>query len=166
MRIGVRRRAPAVCAVLAVAALPAAPAPAALAGARAAPSSSFVGSATSGGSPSSSFTGTGTTSGGSEGGDGGFGSDDSGQPGRGEDGGGLGAAAFGRGASAGLSVTAVRRLQAELARLGYFHHVVTGYYGPVTTSAVRRFQRSAGLRADGIWGPLSQAALIRRLSGG
>ena len=31
------------------------------------------------------------------------------------------------GARSGLDVAAVRRLQTELARLGYFHHVVTGF---------------------------------------
>jgi hypothetical protein len=67
------------------------------------------------------------------------------------------------GARSGLDVASVRRLQTELARLGYFHHVVTGFYGPITTAAVKRFQRVAGLRPDGIWGPLSAAALAQRL---
>jgi mono/diheme cytochrome c family protein len=62
-----------------------------------------------------------------------------------------------------LSTGKVRRLQHDLARLGFFHHVVTGYYGPVTTKAVKRFQRSAGLTVDGIWGPKSEAALKARL---
>ena len=34
------------------------------------------------------------------------------------------------GVLSGLTVVQVRALQADLARLGYFHHVVTGYYGP------------------------------------
>ncbi len=67
------------------------------------------------------------------------------------------------GALSGMTISAIRQLQGELARLGYFHHVVTGYYGPVTTAAVKAFQRSAGLKPDGIWGPLSEAALKRRL---
>jgi peptidoglycan hydrolase-like protein with peptidoglycan-binding domain len=62
-----------------------------------------------------------------------------------------------------MTAASVRRLQADLARLGYFHHVVTGFYGVVTTAAVRQFQRTAGLKADGIWGPISAAALLRRL---
>ena len=57
----------------------------------------------------------------------------------------------------------VKRLQRDLARLGFFHHVVTGYYGPITTKAVKRFQSSVGLKADGIWGPRSEAALRARL---
>ena len=66
--------------------------------------------------------------------------------------------------ASGMSVTAVRKLQAGLKRLGFFHHVVTGFYGPVTTKAVKRFQRSAGLKADGVWGPKSETALKTRLS--
>ena len=57
----------------------------------------------------------------------------------------------------------VKRLQRDLARLGFFHHVVTGYYGPITTTAVKHFQLSVGLKADGIWGPRSEAALKARL---
>jgi hypothetical protein len=124
------------------------------------PSSSFVGTTSSGAGGSSSFTGAGTSGGSGEGNDGGRGSDDSGQLGQGGDGGGGSASAAG-----GMTVPAVRQLQAELARLGYFHHVVTGYYGNVTTAAVKRFQRSAGLTPDGIWGPRSEAALARRLAG-
>jgi cytochrome c553 len=66
-------------------------------------------------------------------------------------------------AAAGLSPTTVRRIQRKLARLGFFHHVVTGFYGPVTTAAVAAFQRSAGLSVDGLWGPKTAAAVARRL---
>ena len=62
-----------------------------------------------------------------------------------------------------MSTAKVKRLQRNLAKLGYFHHVVTGYYGPITTKAVKRFQTSVGLKADGIWGPRSEAALKARL---
>ena len=65
----------------------------------------------------------------------------------------------------GMSPAAVRRLQSGLARLGFFHHVVTGFYGPVTTRAVKRFQRAEGLKPDGIWGSKSTAALKRLLNG-
>jgi hypothetical protein len=125
--------------------------------------------------PTSSFTGTGPTgglgsSGGFEGSEGseGFGaSGESGRDGSGsfQSGGASASPSPGPGgAISGLGVTAVRRLQTALARLGYFRHSVTGYYGPITTRAVKRFQRSAGLKPDGIWGPLSAAALARRLA--
>jgi cytochrome c2 len=65
-------------------------------------------------------------------------------------------------AVAGLSTTKVRRIQRQLSRLGFFHHAVTGVYGPVTTAAVTAFQRSAGLTADGLWGPQTAAAVARR----
>jgi peptidoglycan hydrolase-like protein with peptidoglycan-binding domain len=65
--------------------------------------------------------------------------------------------------ASGLSAAAVRNLQAELLRLGYFGGPVTGFYGPLTTAAVKRFQRAQGLKVDGIWGPHSAAALRRRL---
>ncbi len=58
----------------------------------------------------------------------------------------------------------VTKLQTELRRLGFFHHPVTGVYGPVTTKAVARFQLRMGLPVDGLWGPKSQRMLVRRLS--
>ncbi len=122
--------------------------------------SSFTGHSTSG---SGTFTGSGTLGGSGEGD--GSGSDDSGL---GSDGGGNGAfgiAPTGVSGVAGMNVAQVRRLQSELARLGYFHHTVTGFYGPVTTAAVKQFQNSAALKPDGIWGPLSAAAMKRRLAG-
>jgi N-acetylmuramoyl-L-alanine amidase len=61
-----------------------------------------------------------------------------------------------------MPVSKVVRLQHELATLGFFHGPFTGFYGPLTTTAVRHFQRSAGLHVDGIWGPRSAAALKRR----
>jgi Putative peptidoglycan binding domain len=128
----------------------------------AAPSSSFTGTSSSGGSPSSSFSGSGTSG---SSGDEGLGSDDSGSFASEGGSGTAGVAGFGPGGATGMTVAAVRRLQAELARLGYFHHIVTGYYGLVTTAAVKQFQRSAGLKSDGIWGRRSETALKRRLSG-
>jgi len=79
-----------------------------------------------------------------------------------------GSAAAGSRATAGSTALPppaqwVRRLQRDLAKLGYFHHAVTGVYGPITTAAVKRFQASAGLTRDGLWGPKSQAALVARL---
>ncbi len=64
--------------------------------------------------------------------------------------------------ASGLSPAAVKRIQTELRKLGYFKGPITGFYGPLTTAAVKRFQRASGLHADGIWGPKSIAAIKRR----
>ena len=116
------------------------------------PKSSFSGTATT---PTSSFSGSGSTGGG-EGDDGNEGDDE-----------GHGSTFQITPAQVGatsLSASAVRSVQKALARLGYFHHAVTGFYGPVTTTAVQQFQRAVGLKADGIWGPRCQSALKRRLA--
>jgi len=76
------------------------------------------------------------------------------------------AAAAGTSPNAGLPVAAVRKLQHDLHRLGFFNGPFTGFFGPITAGAVKRFQRAHGLHADGIWGPLSQAALARALRAG
>jgi cytochrome c551/c552 len=82
-------------------------------------------------------------------------------------GGGSGSAAGGAASpNASMPVAAVRRLQHELHRLGYFAGPFTGFYGPITTKAVKRFQRAHGLHVDGIWGPASQAALLSALRTG
>jgi peptidoglycan hydrolase-like protein with peptidoglycan-binding domain len=67
------------------------------------------------------------------------------------------------GPASDLASAAVRRIQRELARLGFFRHAVTGYYGPVTTAAVKAFQRSAGLTPDGVWGSETKSALVAAL---
>ncbi len=54
----------------------------------------------------------------------------------------------------------VARLQHQLGVMGYFHHPrATGYFGHKTKYAVKAFQRDVGLRADGIVGPRTRAAL-------
>jgi cytochrome c553 len=60
-----------------------------------------------------------------------------------------------------MPVAQVKKVQAALKRLGYFHHAVTGFYGPITEAAVKAFQRAHGLTVDGLWGTQSQAALVR-----
>jgi peptidoglycan hydrolase-like protein with peptidoglycan-binding domain len=64
-----------------------------------------------------------------------------------------------------MSATAVLKLQHELHRLAFFNGPFTGFFGPITTRAVKRFQRAHGLHADGVWGPLSQAALVWAMRG-
>ena len=46
----------------------------------------------------------------------------------------------------------VRRIQNKLKSLGYFNGTVDGIYGIKTQSAVRKFQKSVGITADGIAG--------------
>ncbi len=46
----------------------------------------------------------------------------------------------------------VESLQAGLKHLGYFSGPVTGYFGPITKTAVINFQKNYGLAADGIAG--------------
>ena len=47
----------------------------------------------------------------------------------------------------------VRRIQNKLKSLGFFNGTVDGIYGTKTQSAVKKFQQSVGITADGIAGP-------------
>lgn len=47
----------------------------------------------------------------------------------------------------------VRQIQRKLKELGFFNGTVDGIYGVKTQSAVRSFQKSVGITADGIAGP-------------
>jgi hypothetical protein len=68
--------------------------------------------------------------------------------------------------SPGASGPQTKRLQRALASLGDDPGAIDGSYGPLTKKAVETFQRSAGLTADGIFGPKTKAALQRALSRG
>ena len=57
--------------------------------------------------------------------------------------------------------TEVSELQKRLASLGYFSGAVTGYYGPLTQAAVKKFQAANGLTQAGYVGPGTRAALNR-----
>ncbi|MBI2436431.1 MAG: Ig-like domain-containing protein [Candidatus Magasanikbacteria bacterium] len=63
--------------------------------------------------------------------------------------------------SAGSSGAEVKALQLKLQNLGYLSKDVnvTGYYGPATTQAVRKFQTAQGIQALGIVGPSTRNAL-------
>lgn len=55
----------------------------------------------------------------------------------------------------------VVKIQQELKDLGYFnYHTATGYYGNITTSAVRAYQVANGLLVDGIVGPQTYGSLF------
>ena len=58
----------------------------------------------------------------------------------------------------------VRKIQNKLKSLGYFTGAVDGIYGTKTQSAVRRFQKSVGITADGVAGP--KTLLYLGLGGG
>ena len=47
----------------------------------------------------------------------------------------------------------VRQIQKKLKSLGFFNGTVDGIYGVKTRSAIRKFQTSVGIKADGIAGP-------------
>ena len=54
---------------------------------------------------------------------------------------------------------AVRTLQRALKLAGFFRASIVDSFGPVTEAAVKSFQKSAGLKADGIVGEKTWAAL-------
>ncbi len=66
---------------------------------------------------------------------------------------------------AGNTGAQVAVLQRALASLGFSGGKADGQYGPATKAAVTRFQRSAGLTADGILGPATLRALENALRG-
>ncbi|MGE5552272.1 MAG: peptidoglycan-binding domain-containing protein [Bacteroidota bacterium] len=70
---------------------------------------------------------------------------------------------FGGGLAPGSSGQAVRRLQQDLAFLGYLSCLPTGYYGAQTTAAVKAFQKANGLKPDGHAGPQTLSALTQRV---
>ena len=51
-------------------------------------------------------------------------------------------------------------IQNRLRSLGFFNARSTGYYGPITRQAVKAFQRSRGLTADGVVGAKTRSALF------
>lgn len=65
----------------------------------------------------------------------------------------------------GMSGTQVRTLQTKLNSLGFNCGKVDGIFGSKTTAAVKRYQSSKGLVADGIVGAKTAAALGISLSG-
>ena len=61
--------------------------------------------------------------------------------------------------------SAVTRLQDNLRSLGFYDNKSTGYYGPITKNAVIKFQKSQGLKTDGIVGSNTQSKIQTALEG-
>ncbi len=53
----------------------------------------------------------------------------------------------------------VTSLQKTLQDAGYFNGPITGYYGPVTEAAVKKFQEAKGIKSDGVAGADTQGKL-------
>ena len=66
----------------------------------------------------------------------------------------------------GMNGSAVRTLQKNLKTLGYYSGTVDGDYGDGTMAAVKSFQTSFGLKADGIAGKSTLNAIENALNGG
>ena len=56
----------------------------------------------------------------------------------------------------------VFRAQTYLKHKGFFRAKQSGYFGPITLRAVKKFQASRNLKADGVIGPSTWAALRRK----
>lgn len=63
----------------------------------------------------------------------------------------------------GMHGSDVLALQNQLRTLGYYTGKSSGYFGPVTRNAVVIFQRTNGLKADGIVGPKTYAELEQNI---
>ena len=66
----------------------------------------------------------------------------------------------------GSTGAAVRTIQTKLKNWGYYDGAVDGIYGSATTAAVKYFQKTNGLTADGIVGPATLKALGMPADGG
>jgi peptidoglycan hydrolase-like protein with peptidoglycan-binding domain len=65
----------------------------------------------------------------------------------------------------GSEGAAVSLLQKDLAALGFYTYSIDGWFGSKTHDAVVNFQKSRGLKTDGIVGPITKAALKQALTG-
>ncbi len=64
----------------------------------------------------------------------------------------------------GLVATATTLVvQVDLTALGYFEGAIDGIAGPETQSAIARFQGDAGIEADGVFGPVTDEAMVPQL---
>ncbi|MBP1761438.1 MAG: hypothetical protein H6Q64_980 [Firmicutes bacterium] len=65
----------------------------------------------------------------------------------------------------GSRSSAVTQLQNDLTVLGFYTNNIDGWFGPKTYDAVIKFQKSKGLKTDGIVGPITKTALNNALAG-
>ena len=68
--------------------------------------------------------------------------------------------------SYGMTSNEVKCLQQFLANLGediYPEKLITGYYGPLTEAAVKRYQGLKGIIATGYFGPLTRAVANQQI---
>jgi len=73
---------------------------------------------------------------------------------------------FGRDLYYGMTSTEVKCLQQFLANLGsaiYPEKLITGYYGPLTTAAVKRYQAMKGIMTTGYFGPITRTKVNQEL---
>lgn len=66
----------------------------------------------------------------------------------------------------GMQAQKVVRLQRQLKKLGYFSGNATGFYGPVTRSAVSSFEKANGLARDGVADPQMRGLLATEAKAG
>ena len=78
---------------------------------------------------------------------------------------GLGEAASAKTLKKGSRGEAVKKLQTALKEQGYYNGTVDGVYGNATVKAVKAFQKSNGLTADGIAGAKTQEKLYSASAG-
>lgn len=65
----------------------------------------------------------------------------------------------------GMSGSEVTALQTNLKKLGYFNYNITGYYGDITVSSVKKLQSKYGQTVDGIAGGNTQSLVNKLLEG-
>ena len=59
-----------------------------------------------------------------------------------------------------MSATAIRTLQAGLAKVGCYSGKIDGVSGPLTTTAIKAFQTASGLPVDGVYGSMTRTKLL------